>query len=327
MTQNGVAAWVDPDGDGVAAATRNSAGGGGASIGTAIPLVDGTGSAGVGTAASAVDHIHPTDTTRAPLANPTFTGTPAGPTAAQGTNTTQLATTAMVHSEAALLAPLASPTFTGTVTLPASTVTSSMITDATIVDADVSATAGIIASKTFDREYYMNGKTFMRTNMTREAVRDAGGAAPATGVMMSVPLVLYKGDVVTNVIFESGTTAQITPTHWAFALYDTQATPALIAQTTDQGTAVWAATTVKSFALNAPGPYTVVTSGVHWASVWVAAATVNTFLGATLTSNGATGTANQVLLCQTSGSALTTTAPSTITGGTVKNAVPYARVT
>ena len=32
----------------------------------------------------------------APLASPTFTGTPAAPTAAAGTNTTQLATTAFV---------------------------------------------------------------------------------------------------------------------------------------------------------------------------------------------------------------------------------------
>lgn len=33
------------------------------------------------------------------LASPTFTGTPAAPTAAQGTNTTQLATTAFVMAE------------------------------------------------------------------------------------------------------------------------------------------------------------------------------------------------------------------------------------
>lgn len=35
---------------------------------------------------------------KAPLASPTFTGIPAGPTAAPGTNTTQFATTAFVHS-------------------------------------------------------------------------------------------------------------------------------------------------------------------------------------------------------------------------------------
>ncbi len=42
------------------------------------------------------DHVHPTDTTRAPLASPAFTGTPTAPTAAEFTNTTQVATTAFV---------------------------------------------------------------------------------------------------------------------------------------------------------------------------------------------------------------------------------------
>lgn len=62
--------------------------------------------------------------TLAPKASPTFTGTPAAPTAAGGTNTTQIATTAFVHGEVAtetaarsaadaLLAPKAGPAFTG----------------------------------------------------------------------------------------------------------------------------------------------------------------------------------------------------------------------
>lgn len=47
----------------------------------------------------------------APLASPTFTGVPAAPTASNGTNTTQIATTAFVIGQA--YAPTASPTFTG----------------------------------------------------------------------------------------------------------------------------------------------------------------------------------------------------------------------
>jgi microcystin-dependent protein len=43
----------------------------------------------------------------------------------------------------ALKAPLASPTFTGTVVLPTGTVTSGMIADGTIVNADINASAGI----------------------------------------------------------------------------------------------------------------------------------------------------------------------------------------
>jgi len=118
----------------------------------------------------------------APLASPALTGIPTAPTAAAATNTTQVATTAFVRGEVTALvngasaaldtlgelaaaltadeatattlstlvgtkAPLASPTFTGTVTLPAGTVTSAMILDGTIVDADVNASAAIAQSK------------------------------------------------------------------------------------------------------------------------------------------------------------------------------------
>jgi hypothetical protein len=58
----------------------------------------------------------------APLASPTFTGVPAGPTAAPGTNTTQLATTAFVTAAIASgggsYAPINSPAFTGVPTAP-----------------------------------------------------------------------------------------------------------------------------------------------------------------------------------------------------------------
>jgi trimeric autotransporter adhesin len=46
-----------------------------------------------------------------------------------------------------LKANLASPTFTGTVTLPSGTVTSTMIADATIVNADINASAAIVDTK------------------------------------------------------------------------------------------------------------------------------------------------------------------------------------
>lgn len=58
------------------------------------------------------------DTEKANLASPTFTGTPAAPTATGGTNTTQVATTAFVQQEIATKAPLASPALTGTPTAP-----------------------------------------------------------------------------------------------------------------------------------------------------------------------------------------------------------------
>jgi len=53
----------------------------------------------------------------APLNNPTFTGTPAAPTATAGTNTTQLATTEFVQTSAGTLLPLAGGTMTGDIIL------------------------------------------------------------------------------------------------------------------------------------------------------------------------------------------------------------------
>ena len=63
---------------------------------TTTPKMDGTAAVGSETKWAKGDHVHPTDTSRAPLASPTFTGTPKAPTAAAGTNTTQVATTAFV---------------------------------------------------------------------------------------------------------------------------------------------------------------------------------------------------------------------------------------
>jgi hypothetical protein len=43
--------------------------------GTSTPLMDGSASAGSGSSVALANHVHPTDTSRAPLASPTFTGT------------------------------------------------------------------------------------------------------------------------------------------------------------------------------------------------------------------------------------------------------------
>ena len=68
---------------------------------TASPAMDGTAAVGTSKRFARQDHVHPTDTSRAPIASPTFTGTPAAPTAVAGTNTTQLATTEFVMRELA----------------------------------------------------------------------------------------------------------------------------------------------------------------------------------------------------------------------------------
>jgi hypothetical protein len=65
----------------------------------APPMMDGTAAPGVAAAVSRGDHIHPSDLTRAPLASPTFTGTPAAPTPTTGDSTTRIATTAFVQAQ------------------------------------------------------------------------------------------------------------------------------------------------------------------------------------------------------------------------------------
>lgn len=175
-------------------------------------------------------------------------------------------------------------------------------------------------------DYYLNGApAFMRTNMHRnQAGTDL--AALATGVMTSVAILLYAGDIVTNLSFTSGATAAGTPTHWFFALYDTSATPALAGQSADQASAAWTASTTKTLALSAP--YTVTATGIHYASVLVTATTPPTLLGESMNATAAGAViAGMKVVARTSGSALAATAPATIATPTTVGTVPYVVVT
>ena len=92
--------------------------------------------------------------TYAPIASPTFTGTVSGVTKTMvglgnvdNTSDANKPVSTAAQSALDLKAPLASPTFTGTVTLPTGTITSGMILDGTIVNADINASAAIDATK------------------------------------------------------------------------------------------------------------------------------------------------------------------------------------
>lgn len=67
------------------------------------PAANGTAAVGTSKKFARADHVHGTDTSRAPLVSPAFTGTPTVPTAAAGTNTTQAASTAFVAASVAAL--------------------------------------------------------------------------------------------------------------------------------------------------------------------------------------------------------------------------------
>ena len=66
-----------------------------------VPLMNGVAAAGLGVTGSRDDHVHPTDTSRAPIASPAFTGNPTAPTPTPGDNDTSIATTAFVNAEIA----------------------------------------------------------------------------------------------------------------------------------------------------------------------------------------------------------------------------------
>lgn len=82
--------------------------------------MNGAQAAGTSALYARADHIHPSDTSRAALAGPTFTGIPAAPTAGVDTNTTQIATTAYVIGQG--YAKLAGPALTGVPTSPTAAV-------------------------------------------------------------------------------------------------------------------------------------------------------------------------------------------------------------
>lgn len=73
---------------------------------TIAPTMNGTAKIGTSFLFARSDHIHPTDTSKAPINSPALTGIPTAPTATAGTNTTQIATTAFI--QAALSALVAS---------------------------------------------------------------------------------------------------------------------------------------------------------------------------------------------------------------------------
>ena len=83
------------------------------SSGSATGLVADAINDGTTTVAPSQNAVFDALAAKAPIASPTFTGTPAAPTPAQGTNTTQLATTAYVQIEAGLLVPKSTVTTKG----------------------------------------------------------------------------------------------------------------------------------------------------------------------------------------------------------------------
>jgi len=144
---------------------------------------------------------------KAPLASPTFTGTVTLPAltvsssmlAADAVTSGKIANGTIINEDISasaeiatskisgldtalgLKAPLASPTFTGTVTLPAGTITTGMILDGTIADADINAAAAIAQSK-------ISGLTSDLSNKLSSATAASTYAPLASPTLTGVPV-------------------------------------------------------------------------------------------------------------------------------------------
>lgn len=167
-----------------------------------------------------------------------------------------------------------------------------------------------------------NNQVFADSLPRIEAAADL--AALTTQVMSSVGVPLESGNVVTSLSFVSGATPAGTPTNWWFALYSPDGV--LLAQSADQLTAAWAANTVKTLAL--ARPIIAPTPGLYYAGIMVKATTPPSLVGRTLQNAVVAGNMGlgALILTQTSGSALTTTAPSTIATPTTVATLPFCMV-
>jgi hypothetical protein len=114
----------------------------------------------------------------------------------------------------------------------------------------------------------------------RELCEEANGN-PLTGILYPTGIILYAGQVVTNISMFSGATAAGTPTNWFFALYNENLD--ICAQSANQTTTAWAANTIKTLAMGTA--YTVPKTGLYYVCFMMTATTMVTLKCTTLTSS------------------------------------------
>lgn len=169
----------------------------------------------------------------AKLASPTFTGTPAAPTAAPATSTTQLATTDFVTTADNLKSNIASPTFTGTPAAPTAAVATNttqiattafviangsgkgfgqisgyyyrtsggslVTTSAAVLNSVYYVPLSIITSGTFDRITLKTGSTYSGTGSVRMGIYNNDGAYKPSTVLLDAGTVATTA---ANIVYE-----------------------------------------------------------------------------------------------------------------------------
>lgn len=158
--------------------------------------------------------------------------------------------------------------------------------------------------------------------MPRETCPEVNTAAPtASGTLFLQAIYLTAGQLVSNIIASSATTAAGTPTNYFFALYDGNRN--LLAQSANQTTTAWAANTVKTLAMSTP--YRVATSGLYYIGVMMTATTIITMKGGTAKTGGQLAAAVPILH-GTSTTGLTTSLPNPAAAITAGLVTIYAAV-
>jgi hypothetical protein len=153
-------------------------------------------------------------------------------------------------------------------------------------------------------------------SMDRSICPEVNATIPtASGTLFMQAIYLTVGMTVSNIMWHSAATAGATITHWMFGLYDISRN--LLATSTDQGAAAWAAQTMKTLAMTTP--YLVPSSGIYYVGMFMAATTIITSKGGTAKTGGQLA-AQVPILHGTSTTGLTTSLPNpaaAITSGLV----------
>lgn len=156
----------------------------------------------------------------------------------------------------------------------------------------------------------------------RELLSETNSTVPtASGTLWMQAIYLKAGQKVNNISVSSGTTAAGTPTNCIAGIYD--ANRNLLAQTANQGTAAWAANTLKTIPLTAE--FRVPYSGLYYIGFFMTATTIITMKGNT--ARGANQLAGAAPILQgASSTGLTTALPNPAAAITVSSASMYAAV-
>lgn len=162
----------------------------------------------------------------------------------------------------------------------------------------------------------------LAATFNRQQVSSATQAALTSGTLTMVAIPLTQGTVVTNISFFTGSTAGATMTNWWFGLFDESRNK--LAISADQTSDAIASNTKHTLAMTTP--YTVLTTGLYYVGIMVAATTVPTLAGIAVTAVTARNVAP--ITAGTSSTGLTTPAscPSPAGALTAIGQAVYAEV-